>query len=131
MRDKEFNAAFKAALLAAIEGTGLEGQYLDASDPDSGECMPWLQQEGTDGNAGYWIACRPDTRPCVPAGAQATELWADYLYPADPGDPDNSETLSERVFELRLPGSRDPQVLAAVTVTTVTGHQRELTRRTA
>jgi protein gp37 len=130
MSGKELNAAFKAALLAAIEGTGLEGQYLDASDPDSGECMPWLQQEGSGGSAGYWIACRPGTRPCVPAGAQATELWADYLYPAGTGDPDNSETLSERVFDLRLPGSRDPQVLAAVTVTAVLGHQLELTRRT-
>ena len=129
MRDNEFDAAFKAALRAAIEGTRLEGRYLDASDPDSGGCLPWLQQEGTDGNAGYWIACHPSARPT--AGAQATELWADYLYPADPGDPDNSETLSERVFELRLPCSRDPLVLAAVTVTTVTGHQRELTRRTA
>ena len=34
MRDKEFNAAFKAALLAAIEGTGLEGAGVEGESTE-------------------------------------------------------------------------------------------------
>jgi hypothetical protein len=133
LRDREdFDAAFKAALLAAIEGTGLEGLRLDAGDPDTGGGLPWLQKAGSDGGAGYWIVCGLAERPGLSAGEWPTFLWATYHGPADPADP-GTEILSELPFDLCLsgPGARDPRILAAITVTAVLDHQRDLTRRTA
>jgi hypothetical protein len=127
---KEFNDAFKAALLSAIEGTGLEGRHLDADDPDTGR-MPWLQRAGADGNAGYWIACGPAEQPGLHAGVWPTDLRATYVWATDPGGPRRWDALSEVPIDLRLsgPAARDPRILAAVTVTAVLDHQRELTRR--
>jgi hypothetical protein len=127
----DFRAAFKQALAAAVEGTGLESRFLYATEPGTDECMPWLQQAGTDGHAGYWIACGLTEHQGLPAGTWPTYLWAAYLHPADPSDPDNCETLSERPVDLSLsgPAARDPRILAAITVTAVLGHQRDLAGR--
>lgn len=126
-----FGAAFKAALLAAIEGTELEGRFLDGSEPGTDGCMPWLRHAAGDGDAGYWIACGLSANPALPSGAWPTRLRANYLCPAD-HDPD-AEFLSERPFDLTLAGTgaRDARILAAITVTVVLDHQRVLARRTS
>jgi hypothetical protein len=93
-----FRLAFRQALLSALDATGLEGRFIDGAEPGTEECMPWLQQPGSGGRNGYWIACGLSANTAVlpalwPAGSKggAWERWPEDLrvrgFPAAAGAP--------------------------------------------
>lgn len=115
-----FRAGFKAALLAAIEGSGLEGRFLDGSEPGTDECMPWLQQPGSGGGDGYWIACGLSADPAIPP-----VLWPSFASVSWVREDEAADiTYGGYLLDLKLAGrgSRDPHVLAAIAVATVLRH---------
>ena len=115
-----FAAAFKRALLPALDGTGLESRFVDGTEPGTDECMPWLQQPGGDGRDGYWIARGLCADPAVPPVLWPSFVSVSWVYE----DAAAATTRGGDLLDLKLTGrgSRDPHVLADIAVATVLRH---------
>jgi hypothetical protein len=115
-----FGAAFKQALLPALDGTGLESRFVDGTEPGTDECLPWLQQSGGDDRDGYWIACGLCMDPAVLPTPWPSFVSVSWVREDEAAD----ITRGCDLLDLKLAGrgSRDPHVLAAIAVATVLRH---------
>jgi hypothetical protein len=113
----EFGRAFRAALAAAIQGTGIQGQWLEHEGLTP---LPWLCRPGEAG--GYRVLCGLRQYPGVPACAWPAFLQA--VYRSDDAHP--AEGARPLDVVLAGPGARDPRILAAMTVAAILGHEQAL-----
>jgi hypothetical protein len=110
--EPELDAAFRAELGRALEGTGLTGQNLDPAWSNGD--FPEIHVPGPEG-ARYLVGMSrvPGVSPMTMRAPLVTSLWASYNSEAD------EEEQAVAVLSLELagdPGACDPRLLAAVTV---------------